>query len=215
MMYIKNNSDLKLEYSSKHKLDLSLIKTAIEKANIIFEEATKSRHKYDPANFIPLRNFSGGVGEAFAAILSDMSDDMIANPHPDGYPDILPNIDEIKPWLDSPTRKDFLLGGFDIKARYVGEGDRVDTNASAHHNHTKSVLNIIWEWRNNSPFIIGITFMNDLTPSDWTELKPAREGSKSTPACSLNGSGKKKLRKNWLFLHESVMSRLSNKKEWL
>jgi hypothetical protein len=192
------------------------LEKVLNKSHAIFKDAYKKRHKYDPANYVPMRNISGGIGEAFAQMLVDESDDLKTNPHPDGYPDILPNTKEAKKWLESPTLEDFKKGGFDVKSKFIAEDAKIDTNASAHHVYTTSVLNVIWMWKNGVPFIVGITYTDKLTENDWPKPSAGKAGSKTTPSCSINKTGKIKLRSNWLFLDEETVRNngLNNHKDW-
>lgn len=211
--YLKNNK-ASLAYSNKHSFNLDKLEEAVKFANKSFVDAYKQRHKFDPANYIPFRNISGGVGEAFAAVLCELDKGMIGNPHSDGYPDILPVIAEAKDWLENPTKKEFTKGGFDVKSKYTKPKEKVDTNASAHHTYTKSILNVIWEWRDDVPFIIGLTYCNTLGTDDWGKLGQIKAGSKSSPAAALSKAGKKKLRNNWLLLDESVVKRIHKREDW-
>jgi len=136
----------------------------------------------------------------------------VENPHEDGYPDILPNNEEAKPWIETPTLKDFKgAGGFDMKSTYVN--GKIDTNASAHHKKTTSVMNVIWTFKNEIPQIIGITYTDDLTENNWGTPSPGRSGSKTTPSCSINKFGKIKLRAGWMLMEENL--KLVQKKDWL
>lgn len=214
-VYIRNKNPRCLEYSHEHKFNMDELENIIIDANNYFIEAYKVRHKYDPANFIPLRGTSGGVGEAFAAILADSNKNLIENPHPDGYPDILPLIVDAKEWIENPTVKDFKHGGFDVKGKFISDGDRLDVGASAHHRYTSAVLNVIWTWRNNAPFIIALAYINNLKEDDWGVPKMSSNGGKTTPSCSLKGNGKSKLRMNWLFVHENYKRKIVSKYEWI
>ena len=215
MAYLRNDMAY-LKFSPIHQFDMDQLEKVLIKAYKQFKDAYGKRHKYDPANYVPMRNISGGVGEAFAQMLADETDDLKVNPHPDGYPDILPNTKEAKKWLETPLLEDFKMGGFDVKSKFISEDSKIDTNASAHHVYTTSVLNVIWKWKNSVPFIVGITYTDKLTEKDWPAPSKGKAGSKTTPSCSINKSGKVKLRNNWLFLdQESVkLHGLSNPKDW-
>lgn len=167
---------------------------------------------FHPYNFIPLRNKSGGVAEGLAGMFVSKVNSHVENPHEDGYPDILPNNEEAKPWIETPTLKDFKgAGGFDMKSTYVN--GKIDTNASAHHKKTTSVMNVIWTFKNEIPQIIGITYTDDLTENNWGTPSPGRSGSKTTPSCSINKFGKIKLRAGWVLMEENL--KLVQKKDWL
>lgn len=215
MTYIMNDKAY-LKYSPIHSLDMDELKKVLIYSYNEWKKAYKSRHKYDPANFIPMRNLSGGIGEAFAEMLADITDGLKINPHPDGYPDVLPNTKEAQNWIKNPTLQNFKDGGFDIKAKYIGADSKIDVGASAHHIQTTSVLNVIWKWKDDVPFIIGIAYTDKLTPKDWPTPSKGKAGSKTTPSCSINKTGKVKLRSNWLFLDdESVkLHGLNNPKDW-
>lgn len=215
MSYLRNDGAY-LNYSSIHKFDMDELEKVLKKSFSVFKDAYTKRHKYDPANFIPMRNLSGGIGEAFAQMLVDTTEDLKINPHPDGYPDVLPNTKDAKKWVETPTLENFKKGGFDIKAKYIGNDIKIDVNASAHHTQTTSVLNVMWKWKDGVPFIIGIAYTDDLTEKDWPTPSKGKVGSKTTPSCSINKSGKVKLRNNWLFLDEESVKLhgLSNPKDW-
>ena len=167
---------------------------------------------FHPYNFIPLRNKSGGVAEGLAGMFVSKVNSHVENPHEDGYPDILPNNEEAKPWIETPTLKDFKgSGGFDMKSKYVN--GKIDTNASAHHKKTTSVMNVIWTFKNEIPQIIGITYADDLTENNWGTPSPGSSGSKTTPSCSINKFGKIKLRAGWVLMEENL--KLVQKKDWL
>ena len=167
---------------------------------------------YHPYNYIPLRNKSGGVAEAFAGMYVSMTNSHVENPHPDGYPDILPNNEEARSWIEIPTLEDFKgEGGFDMKSVYVNS--KIDTNATAHHKFTTSVMNVIWTFKDNTPQIIGITYADDLIKDDWGTPSMGFSGSKTTPCCSVNKFGKKKLRAGWVLLEENL--KLRSKEDWI
>ena len=167
---------------------------------------------FHPYNFIPLRNKSGGVAEGLAAMFCSKTNSHVENPHEDGYPDILPNNEEARDWIKTPTLEDFRgEGGFDMKAKYIK--DRVDTNASAHHRKTTHVMNVIWTFENGIPKIIGITYADDLIEDDWGKPNMGTKESKTTPSCSVNKFGKRKLRAGWVLMEDNL--RLVQPKEWL
>jgi len=160
--------------------------------------------KFHPWNHIPVRNQSGGIAESFASYMCATNETLVENPCGDGYPDILPNIPEAQPWIDNPTTENYLgPGGFDVKALLARE--KIDTNASAHHRQTTKVLNVIWNFFDNIPQVIGVTYTNSLVEDDWGVPSSGSVGSKTTPSCSLRSSGKKKLREGWVILKEDIV----------
>ena len=166
-------------------------------------KAAKSIFPFHPYNYIPLRNKSGGVAEGYAALFCTKTDSHVENPHPDGYPDILPNNEDASYWIETPTLEDFKgEGGFDMKSLYIK--DKVDTNASAHHKKTTCVMNVIWKFENDIPKIIGVTYADNLTEDDWGTPTMGKKESKTTPSCSVNKSGKKKLRSGWVIMEENL-----------
>lgn len=215
--YVRNNNCKLLEFSKQHSFNLDHIEECLITANKEFKKAIAIRHRYDPANFIPLRNISGGVGESFTKMLveRDSGTSMIVNPHEDGYPDILPLVKESRDWIQTPTRKDFTQGGFDVKSKYVDNASKIDVGAASHHIKTKSIFNIIWAFEEKSPFIVAICYTNKLDESDWGTPAKVNLSSKTTPSCSLKKSGKIKLRRNWMFVHKDFINRVQSKQDWI
>jgi len=199
--------------NSKLSLDMiNILKECVLRWNNGMMKHTLSGFKFHPYNYIPLRNKSGGVAEGFAGMFCSKTDSHVENPHEDGYPDILPNNEEAIHWIETPTLKDFKgKGGFDMKSVYVK--DKVDTNASAHHQKTTCVMNVIWIFENNVPKIIGITYADNLTKDDWGTPTMGKKKSKTTPSCSVNKFGKRKLRVGWVLMEENL--NLVQKEDWL
>ena len=170
--------------------------------------------RYHWCNHIPLRNLSGGIGEALAGMFLSKTNSHVENPCPDGHPDILPNNEEARPWIETPKLEDFMgEGGFDMKANIQKSGDSIDTKPAAHHRFTTSVMNVLWEERNDFPQIIGITYADDLIEDDWSIPSLGKAGSKTTNSCSVLRGGKRKLRAGWVLMEDNL--RLVQPKEWL
>ena len=195
-------------------IDPSKFESIAQFANANWEGAWKVRHSFDPANFVPERNLSGGLGESFGAMLIKQDPRLIRNPHSDGYPDILPNNADAKPWVFWPRIEGFDLGGFDMKSQYCKDFNIVSPSVKAHHRQTKKVMLLQWTYNAKKvPVVLGIYYCNNLVEEDWGVPTMGTEGSKTTPCCGVNSTGKNKLRFGWIIMHESLkFKKRTNKK---
>jgi len=171
-----------------------------------------------------MRNLSAFIGEVFASSLALKAEGLFkANPHQDGYPDLLLMDDAgIQYWDKFSTRlrdkapfSPFPNGGIEIKAtcgslptpaqcRRLGveKPDIGDQRISmlrgydwkAHHRETNNLIGIIWDFLNGVPRIIAIFYSTSLTTADWGNIVQPREGGGRTTSVSImNRVGVKKM----------------------
>lgn len=158
-------------------------------------------------NHVLGKNQGGAVGECLASAYCKLLDDrVVKNPHESGSPDFFPLIENTIPFLKNPTRNAYLDGGFDAKSSKMPELGFMQVEASSHHRNTSTVLVSGWNYIGKVPNILACFFCNSLDKSDWKiQSLPKNDDSKPTSNARLLPSGKHKIRKNWVFLHKSVV----------
>lgn len=160
------------------------------------------------------KNRGGAVGECLAsAYCTIIGGKVVKNPHESGSPDFFPLIESTKSFLEKPTKEAYADGGFDAKSSKIPELGFMQIEASSHHRNTSTVLVSGWNYVGKAPQILACFFCNSLDKSDWKiQSIPKNDESKPTSNARLLPSGKHKLRKNWLFLHKSVIPPREKKK---
>ena len=183
----------------------------------------------DIAAVLGLRNLSAFVGELFAAALGQASDGLLAaNPHQDGYPDLLlmdafgrevwrnlrEQLDEKMPF--SP----FTGGGMEVKAtcgsvptpaackrRGLKRPEIGDTRIGclqgydwkAHHRGTNNLVGLLWDFVLGMPRIAGVFYSSDLSQNDWGQIvQPRSGGGRTTSVSIMTRSGTRKMYEGWL-----------------
>ena len=205
MSYLVNTKLVEeLKFTEEWYLDPYLFLKVAKYANSSWKLAWTSRHPFDPANYVPDRNISGGLGESFGAMLIKNDNRLIVNKHPDGYPDILPNNQDAKPWVFWPRIDGYFNGGFDMKSQQCHDFYIKSPSVSAHHRFTKKVMLVQWTYYNKMPFVLAVYYCNNLEEEDWGTPTMGKKGSKTTPACSTKDSGKRKLRHGWIIMHDGL-----------
>lgn len=171
-----------------------------------FEEWEKQR-RVVLWNHVLEKNKGGAIGECLASAYCNLiANKVVKNPHESGSPDFFPLIDKTRPFIEKPTKNAYLEGGFDAKSSKMPELGFMQIEASSHHRNTSTVLVSGWNYVGNVPHILACFFCNSLDRSDWKiQSIPKNDESKPTSNARLLPSGKHKLRKNWLFLHKSVV----------
>lgn len=175
-------------------------------------------------NILNQRNLSGFIGEVFKCAIAHISEGFIANPHPDGRPDILDlREDEAKKFFQGKcfdqsgkfsTRENlapFPFGGVEIKctigniknssALNIGTS-RVKSvtgiNYWAHHAHVCNLLGVYYDYSDDHsgmPQIMALMYTG-LDSTDWNTVSNGKPNSKKTSNTSLNSSGTSKLKQS-------------------
>lgn len=158
-------------------------------------------------NHVLEKNKGGAVGECLASAYCELlGGKVVKNPHESGSPDFFPLIENTKAFLSAPTRKAYLDGGFDAKSSKIPDLGFMQIEASSHHRNTSTVLVSGWNYVGKVPHILACFFCNSLDKSDWKiQSIPTNDESKPTSNARLLPSGRHKIRKNWVFLHKSVV----------
>lgn len=191
---------------TKKYLTAETIIRAIEQANLDIKKQYDDMNNYVAPLLrnIPLKNFSGAMGECLGVHLSTILGDVKKNPHEAGAPDFIPVSLRSDRWFTKPTQEYYAHGGFDTKASYSKNKKFMQVSASSHHNQTSTVLVVQWVWNtSNVPEVIGVFYTNKLTRTDW-KLSRGKPGSKTTNAAALTKTGKEKLRSGWVVLRDDV-----------
>lgn len=183
----------------------------------------------DVAAVLGLRNLSAFIGELLAAAMVQVADGQLqANPHQDGYPDLLlldqsgrrhwdrlqGRIDEKSPF--SP----FQGGGIEVKAtcgsvpspavcqrRGIERPDmgdtRIDTMAGydwkAHHRETNNLVGVLWDFLERRPRIVAVFYSAKIQQRDWGKIvQPRAGGGKTTSVSIMARTGIEKMYQGWV-----------------
>lgn len=191
-----------------------------------------------------LRNLSSFVGEVFARKMRDKyTNRLMSNPNQDGYPDLCALTPEGKKWIEKHAIRGGIIdtdktlwsyyrfGGVEVKAtcgntpgakikKKPGIGDSrlpITTTAEwkSHHQGTKQLLGVYWDFVDTLPTVLAVFFRNDLDTSqgnsnkDWGGIVQPHEGGGRTTSVSImrRGSsadeGVRKMGHGWLVLPEN------------
>lgn len=188
-----------------------------------------------------LRNLSAFVGEVLAKqVAREEKTRLMPNPNQDGYPDLCVLSPEGKKYLDDnahadgKTRSDkslwspYPFGGIEVKATcgntppaskmrkpLIGES-RLPTMVSAewkaHHQETRVLLAILWDFVDGLPTVLAAFFRNDLDTTigvsnkDWGAIiRPVDGGGRTTSVSIMkrgrtNREGVRKMGHGWMVL---------------
>ena len=186
------------------------------------------------AAILGLRNLSAFVGELFAAALGKASDGLLAaNPHQDGYPDLLlmdaygrgvwrelrEQLDEKMPF--SP----FAGGGIEVKATcgsvptpamckqrglkrpHIGDtriGCLQGYDWKSHHRDTNNLVGLLWDFMAGRPRVAAVFYASNLAESDWGDIvQPRAGGGRTTSVSIMTRSGIRKMYEGWLCVHST------------
>ena len=181
------------------------------------------------ATILGLRNLSAFVGELFAAALRKASDGLLAaNPHLDGYPDLL-LMDAYgrEVWRELGERLDektpfspFAGGGIEVKATcgsvptpaacrrrgierpLIGD-TRIDCllryDWKSHHRDTNNLVGLLWDFVESRPRVAAVFYASNLAEDDWGEIvQPRAGGGRTTSVSIMTRSGIRKMYEGWL-----------------
>lgn len=183
----------------------------------------------DIAAILGMRNLSAFIGELFAtAVLRTCGPLFEANPHQDGYPDLL-LMDRVgkAEWDRLQNRRNdkspfspFSGGGIEVKAtcgsvptpaacRHRGIS-RPDLGATriqclngfdwkAHHRETNNLAGLLWDFIDGRPRIVALFYSSDLTENDWGKIvQPKTGGGRTTSVSIMSKVGIQKMCAGWL-----------------
>ena len=183
----------------------------------------------DVAAILGLRNLSAFIGELVGSAIVQTSDDRLkANPHQDGYPDLLLMDDRGRnAWTRLADRMNekapfspFANGGIEVKAtcgtvptpavcRKKGIV-RPDLGASrigcltgydwkAHHRETNNLIGVLWDFIDRRPRIAAMFYCSELSSDDWGNIvHPRTGGGRTTSVSIMKRSGIRKMYNGWL-----------------
>lgn len=203
------------------------METAINKFDELY--AAFGNLDLDLASLLQLRNLSGFVGALYAQCICMCARRTYrANPHQDGYPDLL-FMDKAgrRAWNTFRSQRGekkpfspFKTGGLEVKCtcgdvpspkeckkrrrRRPGLGDpRIEFLRSytwkAHHRNTNYLLGVVWDFIDHVPTIVAIFYAPNLTRNDWGKLqKPKTGGGNTTSVTQMKRAGVVKMSRNWL-----------------
>ena len=181
------------------------------------------------AAILGLRNLSAFVGELFAAALGKASDGLLAaNPHQDGYPDLL-LMDAYgrKVWRELREQLDekmpfspFAGGGMEVKATcgsvptpavckrrgfkrpHIGDtriGCMQGYDWKSHHRGTNNLVGLLWDFVAGRPRVAAVFYASNLAENDWGEIvQPRAGGGRTTSVSIMTRSGIRKMYEGWL-----------------
>lgn len=183
----------------------------------------------DIAAILGMRNLSGFVGELFATALSKASDGLLAaNPHLDGYPDLLlMDAHGRKVWHELREQLDeklpfspFAAGGVEVKAtcgsvptpavckrRGFSRPSIGDTRIGclqgydwkSHHRDTNNLVGLLWDFVAGRPRVAAVFYASNLAERDWGEIVQPRAGGGRTTSVSIMGRADiRKIYEGWL-----------------
>ncbi len=183
----------------------------------------------DIAATLGLRNLSAFFGELFSAALCKSSDGLLAaNPHQDGYPDLLLLDREGKRnWQQVQERVDekapfspFASGGIEVKATggsvptpveckrrgierpEIGVsriGCLMSYDWKAHHRETNNLVGLLWDFLDGRPRVAAMFHASNLAKSDWGRIvQPRSRGGRTTSVSIMNRSSIRKMYEGWL-----------------
>ena len=183
----------------------------------------------DVAAVLGLRNLSAFIGELLAAAMVQVTDGLLrANPHIDGYPDLL-LLDSYgrRHWNRLESRVDekasfspFQGGGIEVKAtcgsvpspkdcrrRGIERPDMGDTRIEvmtrydwkAHHRETNNLVGVLWDFLERRPRIVAVFYSPEMKEEDWRKLVQPREGGgKTTSMSDMKRTGIEKMYQGWV-----------------
>ena len=183
----------------------------------------------DVAAVLGMRNLSAFVGELYAAAILKAGGPLFrANPHQDGYPDLLVmDAAGRRAWAELHDRlrektpfSPFPTGGIEVKAtcgavpspaacrkRGFEKPDIGDTRADcltgydwkAHHRDTNNLVGLLWDFVGGVPRIAAVFYRSDLGPADWGKIvQPKKGGGRTTSVSIMTRPGVGKMYDGWL-----------------
>jgi hypothetical protein len=194
-----------------------------------------------------LRNLSSFVGEVFAKqVRLSEPNRLISNPNQDGYPDLCALTPEGVQYIernrnaDGSIKRDKTLwspypyGGIEVKATCgntppasrvakptIGESRAPILQTAewkAHHQQTRILLGVFWDFVDGLPTVLATFFRNDLDTTvgkintDWgAVIMPTEEGGRTTSVSIMKQQGVKKMGAGWMVLprNENLLAPLA------
>lgn len=227
--YIMRQGEHVVFVRGKARIDVSAITltSAINVAHELIDDMYAV--DLDIARTLGMRNLSAFIGELVAAGIVKTANPLFrANPHQDGYPDLL-LMDTVgnREWERLEGRQNektpfspFPGGGIEVKATCgsvptpaifarrkskkpeIGDtriGDLVGYDWKAHHRETNNLLGILWDFINGRPRITAMFFSSELIEEDWGAIIQPREGGGRTTSVSImTRGGVRKMYEGWL-----------------
>jgi len=183
----------------------------------------------DIAAVLGMRNLSAFIGELVSAAIIKNADGVFrANPHQDGYPNLLlmdkPGMEEWERLAirtgDKAPFSPFRCGGIEVKAtcgsvpspavfRKRGKS-RPALGATraphlsgydwkAHHRDTNNLVGVVWDFVDGRPRVAAMFYSSALTRDDWGRIVTPRDGGGRTTSVSIIGrSGIRKMYAGWV-----------------
>lgn len=223
---------------------LSCLRQANEAIKVIHDASEE--YDIDLFRLLGLRNLSALMGEVFARqVQKAYSEQLMGNPNQDGYPDLLALTPEGKQYIEARRRPDGSIesnkehwspyphGGIEAKATCgdtapaktqrkpdIGDSRWIAglTNISwkAHHQKTRRLLAVYWDFVEGLPTFLGVFWRNDLDTTigaenpDWGSVVTPRPGSATTSVSIMKKSGVRKMGEGWLVLprEDAILSSL-------
>ncbi len=183
----------------------------------------------DVAAILGLRNLSAFIGELLAAAMVQVADGYLkANPHQDGYPDLLlldgygrSCWDRLQGHIsDKAPFSPFEGGGVEVKAtcgsvpspavcrrRGIERPDMGDTRINAmtgydwkaHHRETNNLVGILWDFLERRPRIVAVFYSAEIEQDDWGKIvQPQEGGGKTTSVSIMARTGIEKMYQGWV-----------------
>ena len=183
----------------------------------------------DIASILGMRNLSAFIGELLAAAMVKTSDGLFkANPHQDGYPDLLV-MDKVgtAEWAklegqmnEKAPFSPFPAGGIEVKAtcgsvptpadcrkRGIDRPAMGDSRIGcmsgydwkAHHRETNNLVGILWDFIDMRPRIVAAFYSGMLSEDDWGRVvTPKAGGGRTTSVSIMSKAGIRTMYEGWL-----------------
>lgn len=183
----------------------------------------------DVASILGLRNLSAFIGELLAAGIGKTAEHLlVANPHQDGYPDLLLMDDYGREAWDRLEGRmgekepfsPFSGGGIEVKATcgsvptparsralgierpYMGDtriGALTGYDWKAHHRETNNLVGILWDFIDRRPRVVAIFYSDALGQGDWGRIvTPRAGGGRTTSVSIMSRQGIRRMYAGWL-----------------
>lgn len=164
---------------------------------------------------VDLKTSSSIIGALFCSCLAQDIPEAIVNPIEKGHPDIVPaeassateaQLRNYPLGLEVKTTVGNIKTGSGLHSGNTRLSSLTGITWQAHHQEVRELMGLIWDFVNPLngfffPMITGVYFSNDLQLQDWGAISGIT--GRNTKVCGMTSSGKSKMKKGWIMIHES------------
>lgn len=202
-------------------LNSEQVRLAIDLTNYKLRQL-KERTENDALNIfdaLDFRMMSGMVGEALITVIDKSHNNLMKNPHIDGYPDLLDvntsqKLDHFNSLHTVDTSRErfnnFQFGGIEIKNTFGVKKPKTQLEKGetrihkiskkldwkAHHTSTNHLLGLFSDFIDGTPQIVAAFYCDQLNSDDWKKKQNPKEGSAMTSFSVIDRSGWLKMKSN-------------------